>query len=429
MRYLVVLLLVPFFLNSQNSAPSDYITKSIKVENTSVNYLSLGANTSTNIEQSGWDIALYNHSHEIGGKINESKGVKVWRVYRDTTNFSSLSLADTIFQIKNNDSFTYLGAMDTIYTGSAQTYFKIGIGKFYLDAGYSVVPTINYIIKKEDGSYGKFYVSYINRIFTIHYANIDNTGDKYYSITKIDPLVKQYQYLSFVSGTLSSAYEPALADFDLILRKYSKGSTEYPLGVLTNNSYNLIRFSNISGFPVDYLKYGVVSTECYEATGDPLTVTYNGSLSTMEPISRLNNQIAEKWFNTTTQLPIQNKSYFLRDKNGRLWHIIFTNYNASTNTVDIAFKDKGIVASLASNSTEADILNVYQNDDKIWVELNQKSDIKSTYLEVLDMTGRRVFNANLKDKLAMDVAPFRNQILLFHLNSEKEFKTIKYLVR
>lgn len=427
-KIILLLAIIPFCIKAQNTAPVDYIVKSIKVDNGFHNFFKFNTNTLTDINQSGWDIAFYNEVHEIGGKINDAKGVKLWRVFKDTTNFASATLADTLTNLfNNNDSFAYLGAMDTIYTGSSSLFFNIGIGKFYTDPAYSAVATRFFIIKKSDGSFGKFYVSYTNRIFTIRYANMDNTGDKYIHITKQSPSFKQYQYLDLNSSMISTTFEPNMFDWDIVFRKYVKGNTELPLGIMTNNSYNLIRFSNIAGLPAEYLKYGIVSTECYEVIGDPATVTYNGSLSTMEPISRLNNQIADKWLNTTTQQPITNKSFFLRDRGGRLWHLIFTTYDAATNTIGIAYKDKGQVASIQSEISGQNYI-IYQQNQNLIINL-EKEDFKTKLIQIYDINGRKLVSKELKNEVEINVSEFQNSVILIQVIGDKSSQSFKYFVK
>lgn len=427
-KYILSLILVPFCIYAQNTPPVGYIVKSLKVDDGYQSFLKLNSSSISNINQIGWDVAFYSDVHEIGGKINDAKGVKLWRIFKDTTNFLSTTLADTgSNQFYNNDSFAYLGALDTIYTGSTTLFFNIGIGKFYTDPSYSAVPNRFFIIKKSDGSFGKFYVSYINRIFTIRYANIDNSGDKTINITKQPEKNLQYKYINFSTSDTTGAFEPQKFDWDLVFRKYFKGNKEQPLGIMTNNSYNLIRFSNVAGLPVDYLKYGIVSTECYEVLGDPSTVTYNGSLSTMEPISRLNNQIADKWLNTSTQQPIINKSYYLRDKGGNLWHLVFTTYNATTNTIEIAYKDKGNVASIQSKLINSEF-SIYQQNQSLIIESN--ADISSEkQIQLFDLSGKIIKSSKFKNSIELNVSEFQNSIIFVKIISNKTSHSYKYLVK
>ena len=158
LKYLLVAIF-PLFLFAQNNPPQNYTVKSIIVEDTDHVFLNLNTSIATVKTQTGWDLALYAEGHEIGGKVNETKGVKVWRLFKDTLQFSALTFADTIFSVSNSSDIIYLGALDTMYTGTLQTKFNIGIGDFYQDNLVSI-PTKMYIIKREDNVYGKLFISY-----------------------------------------------------------------------------------------------------------------------------------------------------------------------------------------------------------------------------------------------------------------------------
>lgn len=432
MRKFALLLLITSKIFAQNSAPVDYTVKSIKLDEGFNSFLKLSTNTVSNINQSGWDIALYNEAHELGGKVNDAKNVRVWRIYKDTSAFGSVNINDTLGSnpTLNNDSFAYMGAMDTIYTGSTDLFFKIGIGKFYTDPFYVAYANKIYLIQKEDGSYGKYYVNYsrttTDRIFTIRYANIDNSGDKYIQVYKQATQTKHYQYLNLNSVSISSVFEPNLKDWDLVFKRYQKGSTTFPMGIMTNNAYNLIRFSNISGLPPDYLKYGIVSTEAYEVLGDTSSVVYNNSISSMEPISRLNNQIAEKWYDPSSQQPTTNKSYFLRDANGDLWHLIFMTYNASTNTIEIAYKSKGHVAAIADEYYKEN-LEIIQIGKQL--EISNLGQDKNLYLQIYSINGAQLQSSKLNSKFSMDVSSFQNSNLILNISSNLYSKSLKYYIK
>lgn len=427
MKKIIFSLLLPLGVFAQNNPPINYVVKQIIVDDSDHIYLDLTNNTTTVKTQTGWDIALYNHDHEIGGKINETKGVRLYRVFKDTTLFNSLALTDTVNQVYNSDSILYYGAMDTFYSGNMITFFTIGIGKFYLD-NYNAIPDRMYIIKREDNVWGKFYISYSSssKTFTIRYADMDNTNAKTISVPKTIPIARHYKYIKLQDGTISNEFEPAYDAWDLVFRKYKVGSTTYPLGILTNNAHNLVRLSNITGFPADYLKQGVVKTECYEAVGDPSTVTYNGSLGSSDPISRLYNQIGQKWFNTSTNQPISGKSYFLKDKRSKLWHLVFCNYNASSKTLDIAFQNKG-TASIDNINMRDDVL-LWQNNNELMIEA-MNHIASPTQVSIFDMNGKEIYKGAFNHRLSIDLTNMRNKLLFIHTSNNSSNQQFKYFVQ
>lgn len=430
---LLLFVLLPFFIIAQNNPPQNYTLKSIIVEDTDHVYLNLNASTTSVKNQTGWDLALYAEGHEIGGMINETKGVKAWRVFKDTMQFASLTIADTSFSVSNSPETFYLGALDTMYTGTLQTKFNIGIGDFYQDNLVSI-PTKMYIIKREDNVYGKLFISYDksnNRSFTIRYADIDNANSKYIVVAKPTvsisaPLTRHFKYIKLQNATVLNDFEPAINDWDIVFRKYKVGNTSYPIGVLTNNAHNLIRLSNIVGFPDDYLKQGLVKTEAYEVVGDPSTVLYNGSLNSPDPISRKYNQIGERWYNTSNNQPVSGRSYFLKDKFNKLWHLVFTSYDVPSKTLNIAYQQKGS-ASIGSLNEVVENYLVYQSDNLLHIEnIDSKQESK---IRIIDLTGKVLYQGILKDKLIIDCSIHINKILIIQIENDTKFFTTKIGVK
>lgn len=432
--FLFLLLSVSSF--AQNAAPADYVSKSFVVEDTKDVYINLGAAVSTTIDQTGWDIALYNESHEIGGKVNEQAGVRVWRVYQDTTNFSSVTINDTLNPVYNSENYMYIGALDTLYTGNTTNYFTIGLGRFFFGTSYTARGDRMYIIRKSDGSYGKFYLksySSTDRIFVIQYANIDNTDAGSISIPKSNPTgaTKHYQYLNLTTKTISNSFETTqYNDWDIVLRKYFSGSprTSSPLGVFTNNVYNLIRVSKelgtfAEGLPDLYLRNGYVSTEAYQASGNTLSSSYNGSLWSFDPISRMYNQIGANWYNSMTTLPKQDISYYLRDKNGKVWHLIFKNYSLASKTVDIAYKQvMSHNASISNTIDESNPFLLTSKDGKLIIEnkLKEKSEI-----EIVDLSGKTILKSHFSMVFVVDDVNMSDGMMIIKVSNDKHQRIFK----
>lgn len=430
MKKLLLLCVLPILVIAQNNPPTNYTVKSIVVEDTDHVFLNLNSNTTSVKTQTGWDIALYNEVHEIGGKVNETKGVRVWRVYKDTTQFSALAKTDTLNSVLNSPSIFYYGALDTFYKGSFNTSFNIGIGTFYTDPSFVNVATKMYIIKREDNVYGKFYISYKStpsREFTIRYSDLDNSNPRTIVVSKVSPLARHYRYINLNTGVVTNDFEPLYNDWDVVFRKYMVGSESYPIGVLTNNAHNLIRMSSIAGYPDEYLKPGVVKTEAYEAIGDPSTVLYNNSLNFPDPISRDCNQIGEKWFNKTSGQPVSGRSYFLKDKNSKLWHLVFTTYDAASKTINIAFQNKGTISSISSsNHTENDV-KIWQDGSDLKLE-SLEQGVKNRIVTLYDITGKILYKSTMGADLKIDMNAHKNQVIILQIESDSKIHSHKLFV-
>lgn len=425
---LTILVLCYSITYSQNDIPAGYATAAINVGTNNHVYFNFKNALSSVKNQSGWDIALYNEYHEIGGKINDASGVRVWRVYKDSVDFNSVTLADTLFPITNNDSFMYLGALDTIYTGSFDLYFRIGLGKYYTGS-YNAYGDKIYIIKREDGSFGKFFfISYDksnNRKFSFKYANIDNTGVKYVSVDKqLAPQTYHYQYLNLSTGLSATNYESDnYKNWDLVFKPFDKivsnSYTRTKMGVFTNNSFNLIRFSNVQGLPNGYLENPITHTEGYEASGVPSSVVYNNSLDGIPYLTRNNNQIGEKWFDNTSLNCKKNVSYYVKTMDGCIYHIVFTSYDNTTNAVNIAYK----LVKCVSNAIEIPSSNTIeiitsQDQEYLYIKNNSVKD-KMKSIDIYNMVGVKIFeNLDLNsNEIKIEKSRLNSSLLILNINT------------
>lgn len=425
-KILVLLIFsIPVSLFSQNTVPSGYETISITIGAKDLGFIDFDNDNQSVKNQSGWDIAVYNETHELGGKINDIGGVKAWRVYKDTSQFSSITLSDTTNSVVNDDKFHYFGALDSIYTGNLNTYFNIGLGRFYLNASYDVFGDKIYIIKKEDGSYSKLFLSSYKasggtstRLFVFKYSNIDNSGTKYISVNKLSPLSKHFHYVNLSTGTTSTDFEP------LDYNKWDLMVKSCPMRVLSNNSHNMIRYSEVSGLPAGYLEAGVVSTDIYSATGDPSTITYNNTLNSSLPISIFYNQIDLSWYNSSNQNTTVNISYFLKNRNGNIYHIIFTNYSKSSNKLDIAYKRIGQYLSI-KNNIENDF-QLYAYNKTLTIDFSLLNVIGKSHLQLINTRGELILEKEINRKEKINLTKFTSGIYFARLliNDNYYFKKI-----
>lgn len=428
-NFLILFILISSnFLYSQNTPPPGYNTSNIVVGLKNHCYFNFKTGVSKSVLQSGWDIAVYNEAHEIGGKVNDAVGTRVWRVYKDTSSFASVTIADTIFPVYNNDTFMYLGALDTIYTGSFANVFYIGLGK--LNPGpFNAEGDKVYIIKKEDGTYGKFFLVNYDKVnnfrkFTFKYSDIDNSNSKYISINKQDIVNNHYQYLNFSTGVSNSSFEnTAYNDWDLVFKPYDVLTSNIPLrmpiGVLSNNSFNLIRVSNIPGLPANYLKDPHTSTTGYEAGGVPTAVVYNSSLDINDTTNKNMNHIGAKWYDATSLNAKKDVSYFIKSSDGCIYHIVFTSFNPNTNSVDFAYKLVKCVSNGISNSIkkENEIL-ILNQENELMIE-NAENELFNS-LVIYDITGKILYNQNnLKlSQLKIDKSILKSNLIFIYVSTK-----------
>lgn len=410
----------------QNQAPTDYTLNSVVTMTNDQTYIQLSNNQVLPIDQTGWDIAVYNHQNEVGGKANTLRGAKLWRVYRDTTQFSTVTLNDTTNPVVDNDSFMYYGGLDTIYTGESNSWFNIGLGRLTLGTTVATRPTRMYIIRRSNGSFGKLFLrEYASRKYQIVYADIDNLNPRVLTISKVVPAVDHYQFIDLGTGSVSNSFEPKIKSWTLSGRKGANGS---PMHFLTNNAHNMLPFAKTIGaitenIPSFYF-VPVSSTEAYTHLGDPLTAAYNGSLQNTSVVRNYAyDQIGSSWYNATTAQPRTGVSYFLRDNSYRIWHLIFTNYNSSSKELFYAFRQVG--SASVSSYTNQNIYSLSKSGDGYAVSCSDAS-IESN-AQVVSIEGKLISTHTFRRYLTIPNTMARGLYLIKLSNSNSE-QTFKFLV-
>lgn len=405
MRNKFVLLVIIFFTTrmiGQNAAPSDY-TLNTAINNTNGDvYIQFSTNSNLTINQTGWDIAFHNNVYDIGGKINSSKGVRAWRVFKDTSNFNSLSLSDTLYQVYNNDSFMFWGALDTIYTGSLSTWFNIGLGRFIQGTTNYAYGTHCYIIQTSNGGYQKFYLQYYaSRKFDIIVSNIDNSNRRKISVTK-ELNSAHYKFVNLNMDTQSLTFEPFTTNWDILLRpnvKDRQTANVIPWFVSTNNAHNILPYSkSLNAFSDNIPSFyftPVNSTEAYMHIGDPLTATYNNSLNGSSVKSYMNNQIGSKWLSNDGKQARPGVSFFIKDRNSFLYHLIFTNFNSTTNELNYAFRKIG-TASVFDNNLENQYDFILENNS---LTIESIKNMPETILSIYTVDGKSVYQENFQKRV------------------------------
>ena len=159
-----------------------------------------------------------------------------------------------------------------------------------------------------------------------------------------------------------------------------------------------------------------------QAIGDPVSVTYNGSLNnTTTVISYLNNQIGASWYNPATQKPKSAVSYFVRDQSKNIWHLIFTDYNILTNELNYAFRRVGTASKkevIAKNN-----YTIFVEDHELHVESTKPSDINQ--VAIYNLSGSLLHSDKFKKELVLNTANYPKGIYILMIETDGRMESVK----
>lgn len=309
--------------------------------------------------------------------------VKVYNIHKDTSMWASVTLADTANEVLNNtDAGWYAGALNN---KPGVSPFDFGWGK-YDPVSHNIVGDSLFIVKANNTFYKLWVKELVSTAMTYTFRVEDMTTntDTTYTIVKAPKYSNNlFAYFNLATGADTNR-EPAINDWDLQFTRYSTtapGSGPFPnnnvIGALSNK--------------------GVKIAKAYPAHVDTAYVNYANYIATWASgISGVGYNWKTYDQPTNTWSVEDSTSYFVQDKAGNLWQMMFASYSGSS-TGNIIL-GKRMVAPTSVNDIESAIaqFSIYPNpaSSKVNVVLDaKKSTTASMY--VYDMTGRIVLNSNL----------------------------------
>lgn len=353
-------------------------------------FYSLESGTKNKITKKTWDIAFANEKHESGIRINDLGGVRLWKTNKDTTAFSTVVLADTFSEKFNSPSYFFKGAFDDNYRVlSANNDFQIGWGVQYLSLGNIINGDSVFIIKGMDGIYRKLFIKYRispERRYIVRIANMDNSNTHDWIVRKnFDSTTTYLSCYNLSTETQVNNTEPNYKTYDLIFRDYTIGKTYYPMSIMLNNTYSLL--NNLKSFTGDtvYKNFNYVRVPAYELANNPIVnATYNNSLSNALNFTN-NNYIGVNWLNTATNIAKPDHSYFVRDRNGCVWHLAVKEYKPASNEI-VFYKKKLSVCHSAIDQPQNNVnsqINIYpipaKINKKLFISFQDRETIVASY--------------------------------------------------
>ncbi len=367
----LVLLLSTFAASAQMVSH----TVSVQAGYTNQTFYQMSSGVVSSVSNTDWDLGFQLRGFAASILINSKNNVQLYRANKDVSEWSSMTASDTTgylnnpaYQQFNSDTSWDFGAFNV--TTDLTNAFDLGWG-MYDFATHAVLGDSIYFLKLSNGTVKKFMVeSLTGGIYYFRTANVDGTGDTQSSISKAPYLGKFFVYYSVQNGQIINR-EPTYNGWDLSFAQYLT-TTPYVYkvtGVLSNDSVEVAK-----AYP------------CDAATVTPSGLTFTQDI----------NRIGFDWktfdMNTFTYVMEDSTVYFVRDRAGAMWKMIFTGFDGSS-TGNFYFDQEAVTATGLEDNSPVQTYGLYPNPAQGSTRLVLTAAVAgSATVSLIDISGRVVDN-------------------------------------
>lgn len=330
-----------------------------------------------------WDIAF--ELTGITGSIllNTAKGHKLYKAPYAVTQWSSIDTTGLTAgwpQQHNSESNWSSGAFNQGLTADP---FDLGWG-IYNYITHNITGDSCFVLKLNTGAWKKFRIDAFTaatNAFTFTWADLDGSGEMSGSLTRSAFPGKNFGYYSLDLNTTLDL-EPAAADWDLLFTKYVGFVTQpfpamYPVaGVLQNK---LVEALQVDGVPTADATY---------AGG-----TFSSDINIIGFDWKSFNQGNFQWEY------VQDRTYFVEDRSGNIWKLVFTGYGGSANG-NFTFTQELVGASTVGEQDGTSAVTIFPNPSVHGhVSLIVAANTDVAAMTIVDLTGKVVLQENLAGSL------------------------------
>jgi hypothetical protein len=335
----------------------------------------------------------YSMADGIKGSVNR----KLWDIaFRASTRSASILTNDAIVQLytypKSDTSgwssvdtagitswATMVNSTTDWETGAFNQYQKghpdYGWGK-YNAVTHDLTGDSLFVIVLRDGSFRKLWIekkySAENK-FDFRYAHLDGSGDTAVTLDCSQYVAKNFIGFSLIDGKVVD-YEPVPAStWDILFTKYAytyPDGVQYPVtGVLDNYDIKVNKFHPVA---LDFLGFDIYKMD-----------------STRSPIGW-----EWKSFNGTSYDVVDSLVYFVENKAGNIYKLIFKEFVGSSTGRIVLQKELISLSSVQENPQSSFNLAVYPNpvvDNTIHLVVNPGSS-STIHITLSDITGHIIWN-------------------------------------
>lgn len=369
-------------------------------------FFDLSTNNTVTQPANTWDVAFYrNSAFDFGSRVNDDKKIEVYEASNSAANWNNINIANIASwgaAKYNPDNSTALhnGAFEQ---GSASS----GWGVY--GSNHHVTGSIIFVLKYlSTGEYIKFMIEDYFGGYNFKYSKW-NAATSTWGTTETRTLPNgtddaYFNYFSFTTGAKVENMEPPKANWDLMFTRYY---TFYM-------NYMMYQMSGVLQSPTVSIAKVQPETQATATATIPVSTAFSNNITTIghswKPTSGFYNDVV----------------YYI--KQGSEYYRMYFISNEGTATGNMYFKYKNITSTLGiTEVSKKASFGIYPNpttaDKKVTVlfDVKEKANNKGS-VEVYDLTGKRVYNAELSNQTGF----YKQDLSLSHLPSGNYLVKITY---
>ncbi len=383
-------------------------------------YVRIADGTEKKVNNNAWDLMFTAFGFQDAGIfINESSGSSMGQnlpqtelYYANTSDFNAIiTLDSTITSTKylNSEASWSFGAFNE--TRNPASPFDFGWG-VYNPAMQRVEGNKVFVIKLRDGSYKKIKIeSLTGTNYNIKYANLDGSNEVVKSISKTtNNTAKQLVFYSFNTNDVVDVMPTG--GFDIMYGRYTSLARD-PNGTI-EQQYNVTGVLTGPGALVAVAK-----------DINPKTVVFNDYA---DKFGTRIDLIGHDWktLTGTSWLIPQDRAYFIKTVDKRVWKIVFIDFEGSATGTAVFEKTE---ISISSNSELTGLetgISPNPIQDELIITLDNKGMIaKQLNIEIMDQTGRMVLKNTIAhfdgfNVLSVNAAEWNSGLYIIRISNEKQ---------
>lgn len=383
------------YLPFQISAQQVFDVVSIGPGYTNQAFYSMENGEQANVSNTDWDLAFQITGFQATILVNGKNNVRLFKAGKSVNDWSAITAADTVGMLNpgnellNQDTSWWSGAFNI--TADPSNGFDLGWG-VYDFATHAVTGDSLFFMKMSTGEIKKIWIqSLMNNTYYFAYANIDGSAEVNTTLSKSAFTGKNFGYYSIANGA-SLDREPNKYTWDLSFAQYMS-ALPFPYkvsGVLANDSVAVAK-----AYPVD------------EATVTPWGLTPSYYINT----------IGYEWkaydFNTNAWLIQDSTVFFVNDRIGFLWKVVFTGFGGSANGNFEFYKEKISATGVQENGGMPALLGVAPNPstNNTQLTLFVKNYNATNNISVFDLNGKEVLRQPLPQQEGLITLPVSTENL------------------
>ena len=327
-----------------------------------------------NVSNTNWDLAFQITGFQATILVNGKNNVRLFKSGKSVNDWSAITAADTVGMLNsgnellNQDTSWWSGAFNI--TANPANGFDLGWG-VYDFATHAVTGDSLFFMKMATGEIKKVWIQSLqNNTYNFAYANVDGSAEVNTTLSKSAFTGKNFGYYSIATGTTIDR-EPNKFTWDLSFAQYMS-ALPFPYkvsGVLANDSVAVAK-----AYPVD------------ESIVTPWGLTPSYYINT----------IGYEWkaydFNINAWTIQDSTVYFVNDRLGYLWKLVFTGFGGSATGNFEFYKEKLSATGVEENGGMPALLGVAPNPaaNSTQLTLFVKNYNSANEISIYDLNGRVV---------------------------------------